>query len=324
MDQPQRFEGPAWDGVVSDESCDQKPGLDKTVRPAIDGRLGWWWMIGVPKRQGVGAARFRGYCERGLRGTDGWATFSWPSEGIMPQSAIEDAKRDLDEKDFNEQYRACWENMGGAAFYSFSDEDGGNVRTCNHDPMRPILVGSDFNVNPMAWVLAHKSADGLGLEIFDELWITDTNTQAALDRLWRLYGEKHNGGWLFHGDATAQARHTSASSSDYAQLKNDRRFKAKVFYPAQNPGRKNRASSCNALLKNAAGERRCWIDPRCTHLIADLKERGLDASGAPAEGKSGDPIGHISDAWGYLVHWYWPSTRIDTGAKPSIGVYHGE
>lgn len=321
MDQPQRFEGPAWDGVVSDESSDQKPGLDKTVRPAIDGRLGWWWMIGIPKRQGVGARRYRHYCEKGLRGDDGWATYSWESADIMPQAAIEAAQRDMDEKDFNEQYRARWENIGGAAFYQF--DKAVNVRQCRYEPTRPIIVGCDFNVNPMAWVVCHKTADGNGLEVFDELWLTDTNTQRSLDTLWSRYSE-HRGGWLFHGDPAAQSRHTSASHSDYAQIKNDKRFRAKVLFPSSAPGRKDRASSCNAILRNAAGQVRCWIDPRCEHLIADLEFRGLDSDGAPLEGKSSDPIGHISDAWGYLVHWYWPSTRLVTESRPSIGVYRGE
>jgi hypothetical protein len=322
MDLPARLEGPAWDGIVSDESSDQRPKLELSVRPAIDSRNGWWWMIGTPKRQGVGAQQYRMFCERGLAGEQDWATYAWPSWDIMPAETIEAARRDMDIKDFNEQYGAVWESIGGAAFYAFDADI--HVTPCHHDPTRPILVGCDFNVSPMAWVLCHKSRDGRGLEVFDEIWLNDTNTQRTLGVLWDRYGERHKGGWIFHGDPTARGRHTSASASDYAQIKNDKRFKAKVLYSSGSPGRKDRASSCNAILRNAAGEVRCWIDERCTHLLADLAHRGVDADGAPTPGKPGGPYGHISDAWGYLVHWYWPSTRLVPDAAPSIGVYFGD
>ena len=320
MDHPARFEGPGWDGVVSDESSDQKPKLDLAVRPAIDSRLGWWWMIGIPKRQGIGARRYRQYCEKGLAGEEGWETHSWPSWDIMPAEAIEAARRDMDLKDFNEQYGAAWESVGGAAFHAFDARV--HVRPCQYDPQRPMLIGSDFNVNPMAWVCCQATTDGTGLEAFDEVWLRDTNTQRTLDVLWDRYGATHKGGFIFYGDASGQSRHTSAAASDYAQIKNDRRFRSRVAYPSKNPGIKNRLASCNALFHNAAGQVRCWIDPRCQQLIADLEHRGLDKDGLPVQANADG--GHITDAIGYLIHAKWPVTRVEYDDAQSIGVYYGE
>lgn len=323
MDKPQRFEGNQWDGVVVDESSDQKPGVfDLTIRPALTHRRGWCWRQGVPKRQGIGSRDFRAFCELGITGKDpDVETFTWPSWDILPADEIEAARRNLDEKDFNEQYGAAWESIGGAAFYAF-DRSVHATRQVPYDPTRPILVGSDFNVDPMAWIVSHTTADGKGLETFDEVWLRGTNTQKTLDLLWDRYGENHKGGWIFYGDATGKARRTSANSSDYAQIRNDKRFRARVIYPNANPAIKDRLSSCNALFRNAAGDVRWWIDPRCVHLIADLEHRGLDKDGLPVDANKDG--GHITDAAGYLVHAKWPATRVEPQSSGQIGVFYGD
>lgn len=323
MDKPQRFEGSPWDIVGKDESSDHKDKtFANTIRPAVADRLGIVWEIGVPKRRGPGAIEYRKRCELGISGNDSdTETFSWPSWDFLPPDEIQALRETMDEKDFLEQIGGQWQNMGGSAFHAF-DKDV-NVRDCHHDPSKTIYVGCDFNVDPMGWALCHLTDDGKGLEVFDEIFLSDTNTVRTLSVLWNRYGEKHKGGWWFYGDAAGQQRHTSASKSDYAHIKNDPRFKARTSFPKANPDRRDRASSCNALLHNAAGQVRCWIDRRCSHLIADLEYRGLDKDNCPTEGKSGDPIGHISDGWGYLVHAKFPVTRVIPATKPTIGIFQG-
>lgn len=53
MDKPHRIEGLQIDGIVLDESSDQRPGIMKTVSPMLTHRNAWCWRIGVPKRSGV-------------------------------------------------------------------------------------------------------------------------------------------------------------------------------------------------------------------------------------------------------------------------------
>lgn len=321
MDRPERSEGNPWDGLVVDESSDQPADLDVSIRPALADHQGWEWDIGVPKRQGKGAPNYRRKCERGLRGDDpNCATFSWPSWDILPADEVERLRNDLDEKDFLEQIGGQWQDIGGSAFYAF-DEDA-NTRKVSYDPSRPIFVASDFNVDPMAWGLSHVTKDGAALETFDELWLQNTNTQRTLDVLYNKYGT-HPTGFFFYGDAASKQRHTSASSSDYAQILNDKRFNARVSYPDANPPVKDRLSSCNALLRNAAGLVRWHIDKGCVHLISDLKNRGLDEHGMPVEAdkKTG---GHITDAVGYLIHARWPSTYVEHEQKAEFGIYAGD
>ena len=185
LDQPARIEGVGWDGGVLDESCDLRQGVfGRSIRPALSDRGGWLWQIGVPKRAGPGAAEYREFCWRCARGEypDG-ANFAWPSRDILPAAEIEHARETLDPRDFREQYEACWETAGGQIFHGFSREY--NVRPCPYERNLPLVVGSDFNVDPLCWVIGHRYPNRL--EWFDEIWLRNANTQAGLDTLYHRY-----------------------------------------------------------------------------------------------------------------------------------------
>lgn len=314
MDKPARIEGVQWDGGVIDESCDQKPGVfNRSVMPALSHRDGWCWRIGVPKRYGVGAAEFKGICDIGASGEDpDVVTHAWPSGDIIPEDQLEAARRILDPRDFNEQYNASWETAGGLIFYAFDAEK--NVdRQISYDAQKPILVGSDFNVDPMCWVIGHRTDNGI--QIFDELFIRNSNTPHALDELYRKYG-KHSGGWEFFGDAAARQRKTSAAQSDYLHIRNDDRFRSRrIYYSKKNPRIADRLAATNALLCNAKGERRLMIHPKCTHLIDDLKARAYKEGTREPDDYA--DIGHMTDALGYPVHRMFP-IRLDIHPTPSI------
>jgi len=304
LDEPARAEGVQYDGGVIDESSDQKPGIfNLTFRPALTHRSGWCWRIGVAKRRGVGAREYRKVFEQWGSARDGnHEAYTWPSTDILPPEEVEAARASLDEKDFNEQILSSWESDAGLVYYAFHE-----AASCRHDlsydPSQPIIVGSDFNVDPMAWVIMQQH--GPELHVFDEIWESNTNTQRTLDTLHGRYGG-HQAGWLFFGDASGRARKTSASMSDYVQIRNDVRFKgARVLYPKSNPRVDDRVASVNAQLKNAAGERKLFIHPRCSHLVRDLGYLSYDAGSREINEKDPDAK-HITDALGYPIHYLRP------------------
>ena len=305
LDKPARAEGVQWDGIVLDESSDLKPKVfDLNLMPAMSHRNCWCWRIGVPKRHGIGAAEFKAFYQRGLQGHGDIRSFTWKSRTVLTSDQLRAARDTLDERDFLEQYEASWQTAGGQIYYSF--DEGRNVRPCKIDPGRPLLVGSDFNVNPMCWVLGQFRPHGERgrLEVVDELFIRNTNTRETLDQLWGRYGE-HPGGWVFYGDASGKARKTSASRSDYLQILNDERFgPARVRYPKANPPVVDRFASTNAMLCNMSGARRIHVDPRCVHLIDDLASRGYKEG--TREPDDGGDRGHMADALDYLIYKRWP------------------
>lgn len=304
LDKPQRLEGVQWDGGVLDESSDQKPGVfDRSVYPALTHRDAWCWRIGVPKRNGVGAKEYRKFCEDAAKGlVEDGAFFAWPSKDILSAAQLKWAMEHMDPKDFREQFEASWETAGGMVFHCFQREY--NVRPCPYRPDKAIVVGSDFNVDPMCWVLAHAWPDRF--EVFDELFVRNCNTQMALTILAKKYAS-HRGGFQFYGDATAGARRTSASKSDYQQILADESFVKlgrTIHYPKANPRRSDRFAATNMMLCNAAQDRRLFVDPRCEHLIEDLESRYRPPGENDPE--DGGDLGHITDALGYPVYRLYP------------------
>ena len=308
MDKPQRMEGPPWDGGVVDEACDQKPGMfDATVIPALADREGWAWLTGVPKRRGPSAREVKERFDKAARGElPDWAAFTWPSSTVLSDAVLAQARASMDGLTYLEQFDATWQRAGGQTYYAF--DPAYNVRPCLYDATRALLVGSDFNVNPMAWVVAQQHGD-LTLEVIDEIWLENANTPMALEELWRRWGH-HRAGFEFYGDATSRARKTSAATSDYVLILNHPKFKAAgrtVHYPGGNPRVADRYATVNAALCTADGRRRLFIDDRCVRLANDLTYV-YEEEGAEEATKVGD-LTHISDALGYLVMYKLPLSK---------------
>lgn len=310
LDKPQRIEGTQWSSIVIDESCDIKPGtFNKSILPALTHNCFSCWRIGVPKRQGIGAVEFR----EAYESADPRTTFtaSWETASVVGEEELEDAKNMLDAADFNEQYRAQWQTMGGGIFHSYDDK--ANVsESAGYRPEQPIIVMSDFNVDPMCWCLGHF-VDGI-LYVFDEISLRSANTRSTLDQLHTRY-PKHKG-WLFTGDAAAKADKTSADSSDYIQIYNDTRFDNKrVVYPSSNPSVLTRFSATNAALCNASDKRRVLINPKCKVLRKDLLQRAYKPG--TREPNDSQFIGHMSDAFGYGVMMVLPLAPLHN-EKPKV------
>lgn len=316
MDKPQRAEGVQYDGGVIDESSDQRPGMfDLSLMPAFSHRDPWCWRIGVPKRAGAGAREFKDAYEAGLRDDPYTQSFWWPSSDIVDEAVIARAKSKLTDKDYNEQYCAAWETVGGLVFYAFDEVL--NVAPVQYKKDLPLLIGCDFNVDPMAWVVAQHVKDEI--HVLDELFLRNTNTREALDYLWKKWGH-HESGFVFYGDATGRARKTSASESDYVQIRNDVRFSqkrpARVMFPMSNPIRQDRFAACNAVMKSADGQRRLKVSPTCENLLLDIGTRAYKA-GETTPDDHGD-IGHITDALGYLITITNPLSVPLTTSAPGV------
>ena len=228
----------------------------------------------------------------------------WPSidNPAYPTAEYERMRRTLDARTFEMRYMAKFRTVVGRIFSEFDSDY--NLRPCFYDRDKAIIVGSDFNVDPMVWILCHRKENRL--EVFDELFLRDTTTRRTLDVLYGRY-EGHRGGFQFYGDSAARQRHTAASESDYRQILNDERFQRlgrTVHYPKAAPARMDRFAATNAMLCSASDERRLFIDPKCTNLVSDLETRHYKL-GTNDPDDSGD-LGHATDALGYIIHRLWP------------------
>ncbi len=308
LDKPQRIEGISCDGGVIDECSDIRPGtFDLSILPTLVWRDGWVWFIGIPKRFGVGALEYKSKYFKALKGElENSTAFTWKSSDVVPQDYLELCRKIMDERDFDEQFNASWITASGGVFYSFDEEY--NVRPCIYDPSLPILVSSDFNVDPMCWILAHRSGDNLN--VFGEIFLRNTNTEETINELLKRYG-RHTGGFQFYGDASSRARKTSASMSDYIQISNNPEIKKlgrTMHYTTANPPIADRFAATNARIKDGEGIRHIFIDEKCKNLIRDLLSRTYKP-GTRETDDYGDQ-GHMTDALGYVCYKLWSVNKL--------------
>lgn len=305
LDKPQRIEGRILDGGIVDECSDIKPGaFDLSIGPTLTTRKGWCWLIGIPKRFGVGAREYREKYEKAVSGelVDS-AGFNWPSSTVLPEEELEIHRQNMDERDFDEQFNAKWINASGGIFHSFDKEF--NVRPCTYDPGLSMVVCQDFNVNPMAWLCGHLH--GNVFEVFDEVWIRNTNTPEALKVLLGRYGD-HRGGFQMYGDASSRGRRTSAEFTDYIHIVGNELLKTMgrtMHYDRSNPSVADRFATTNARICNGAGQRQVFVDSKCKHLIYDLETRTYKPGTREADDSDKDQ-GHPTDALGYFLHKRFP------------------
>jgi len=172
------------------------------------------------------------------------------------------------------------------AYYAFDREK----HVIEYKPQtNQVLVGIDFNVDPLCAVIGEKIKDEL--IIFDELYLKNSNTF----RLVEILSERYDNITAFP-DMTGRARKTSAAMSDIQILQ-----KANIrINGINNPRVKDRVQAVNNFLSKG----RLKIDKKCVHLIKDLERVSLDKYGELD--KSDQNLTHISDACGYMVYRLFP------------------
>jgi phage terminase large subunit len=148
-----------------------------------------------------------------------------------------------------------------------------------------MLIGMDFNVNPMSCVIA-QVIDNVFV-IHDEIYLENADTFKMTAEL----NKKNLTGSTVYPDSTGRNRKTSGQS-DF-QILIQAGF---VIKSTHNPFVTDRINNVNRLF--TAG--RIVVNPKCKKLINDLekvawKNNKLDQSG------ENSMLTHISDALGYLT-----------------------
>lgn len=216
----------------------------------------------------------------------------------------ENLKHSYDEHFYRQEVLGLYEAVNQDRVYP-NFERSNSVKRAERVPELPLLWALDFNVNPMCSVVAQR-VNG-GLSVLDEIVIERSSTLEACEEFRSRYGN-WRAGIQIYGDASGNNRRTTGAT-DFEIIK---RFWAEqgvknISYRVAraNPSVASRVQLVNAMLKNAAGEQRLSIDPKCAELIADLVEVSYKP-GATIIDKTSDPKRtHLSDALGYLVWQEW-------------------
>lgn len=194
----------------------------------------------------------------------------------------------------------------------FTDE---NVKEIKYQPDMDLYISCDFNVDPMAWVLAHKTDDKVFY--FDELVLENTTTAKTCDEFHSRY-PNHKAKIIVNGDASGDNRSCTSEYTNYVIIKKklqsfgyDVEIKIKGF----NPPIKNRVAAFNAKVRNANGDIGLYISPKCEKLLYNVYnlhyQEGSSRIDVPTytqikQMKELKFLSHPFDAASYLVDFYWP------------------
>lgn len=326
LDVAARMEGQPWDGGVVDEIGNTKKEVwGANIRPALSDRKGWCDLIGVPEGRNhyydldlSAQAQFK---ELGPKST--WGRFHWKSADILDAEEIEQARRDLDELTFQQEYEGSFVNFEGRAYYVFNIET--HTKPLKYDPRRELIFCFDFNVDPGVCAVCqeqvlpgqyHRDANGIldlgkpiyGTGVIAEVHIErNSNTPAVCRKLVQEWGA-HAGKVSCYGDATGGARGTAkVQGSDWDLIKAELNptFGTRITYdvPASNMTERSRINAMNTRLQSASGEIRMLVDPvRAPHVVKDLDGVVLLKGGSGELDKKATPmLTHISDGIGYYI-----------------------
>ncbi len=206
-----------------------------------------------------------------------------------------------------------WKVTEGLVVKNFSGE---NVRDINYIKDETLHISCDFNVDPMCWVLAHKTDDKV--YFFDEIVLENTTTSEAVDEFYSRY-PSHLGKIIINGDASGRNRSTNSQFTNYATMLNrlsELGYKgAKLQIRGFNPPVKSRIAAWNNKIRKPNGTVGVYISNKCRWLIYNLEslkwKEGSSQIDLPTTGKIKSNrvlkfLGHPFDAASYLVDFYWP------------------
>ena len=300
-------------GVVLDEAAFMDRDVwAEVISPALADKQGWALFISTP--DGTASWFYDMWCFCGEQEWDDWKRWSFTTieGGNVAPEEVEAARSQLDGRTFRQEFEASFENLTGLVAVSFADDNIDKEVQDLH--MLPLLLGLDFNVDPMAGICAVKHNDML--YVFDEIMLTGgATTWDFAEEVTRRYGVDRR--VIACPDPTGNARKTSGvGSTDHSIL---RRSGFTVMSPKAPWKIRDKITAVNTALYDANGDRRTLIHPRCKELIKSLRTLTY----APNTGLPNKNLGvdHAFDAFGYLCLQQFNLAKPETLGQTSFRIY---
>jgi len=291
--------GAGLDGLVIDEAAIIEPeAWFEVLRPMLSDKQGKALFITTP----AGMNWFYELYQNHLEDPDNWESFQFTTidGGNVPESEIEQARKDLDERTYRQEYLATFETFSGRVYYSFDRAN--NVKPYIGPQSDILYVGMDHNIDPMSAVIAVKLGDTL--HVIDEIRMFSSNTEETVLEIKSRYPAAKV--WCFSDPAGHQRKTSAGGITDVLILQNAG-FVVKT--PRHHAPVRDRINSVNARLCTTIGQRYLYVDPKCKYTIEGL-ERHVYKEGTSQPEKGGNPdYSHMNDALGYLCHGLFPIRR---------------
>ncbi len=305
-DKPDTLRGVGLHFVVLDEFQDMRPETWNTViQPTLASTRGRALFIGTPKS-------FNHLYEHYMRGQnadeeswEGWQFQTISSPFILPEE-IHEARRNMAEKEFRQEFEASFETMSNRVYHAFDRNK--HVKRVKFDPRLPIRVGMDFNIQPMSAVLFQIHGDGKDakIKVFDEIYLNNSNTFEMSEELERRYWRHRKQIIIYPDPAGGSKSTTSRGDSDFSILR-QKGFK-RLKYRRRHPRIRDRVNSVNRMLMSADGTIRTEVDHGCKEFIKSMEQTQYKKDSNDIDKAAS--MEHMTDAFGYGVEIEFPVREL--------------
>ncbi len=293
---PRSLRGTGLDFAVLDECAFMQAEFwPEVVRPMLADKEGRALLMSTP----WGRNHFYDlYYEAPARPDSAAFRYSTAEGGYVSANELALLRSTMDPKLYAQEIEASFELPSARVYHAFSRDL--NVADVPLIPDLPLLVGMDFNVDPMTAVVAQKV--GGQCHVSAEIVLPNSNTFEMMEELLLRYPQLRG---VVHPDPSGAARKTSAAvgQTDHVII---RQAGWQVYslkpYPII-----DRVNSVNAMFQNANRQRRLFIDRKCKNLIRALDGLTIKAGTNLPDKSTG--FQHITDALGYLIMGVFPMLK---------------
>jgi hypothetical protein len=311
MENPDSGQGRKYHRAIIDESA-KAPKLyqawENTIRPTLTDYKGDAFIMSRPKGKNAGGtAEHPGngfyLIEEKHKKFDNWAFFHFTTydNPYMDEAEINEAKSQLDDINFRQEYMAEYVDANDRPFLYKFDESKHVVDSYEPNPHLPILISFDFNKDPMTALIGQQT-DPWTAYAFAEINLPEGSTPEVCDLIITDYIN-----WMDMMDVTGDSTGENRSALTVGNLNHYRIIKTKLGlkdinlrYPKKNPAHSDSRVLCNSVLQNAD----FFITKNCTRTIKDAKSAFVDSSGelvkTQVEGL------HHFDTLRYMLHAFYP------------------
>jgi len=283
--------------IVMDEAAMIDPrAWTEVLRPTLSNTRGHALFISTPTGK---SNWFYDLFQRRESDPNYWSSHQFTSldGGQIPEEEIEQARRDMDERTFRQEFEASFESFVGRIAYNFEREQ--HVKSIDDYDTNILHIGMDFNVSPMSAAVFVRNNDDL--YCVDEIMMHSANTQDMVDEIHNRYPSSK----LFvYPDPSGSARKTAANGATDHSILANAGFIVKA--PRKHNAVRDRINSFNSRLMTSQGSQHLWISPNCRNLIESLEKYCFkDGTTVPDKGQ----WDHMFDAASYCVDYLFPLTR---------------
>jgi len=293
-DNPDRLRGVDISGIVIfDEYADIDEDIWTVVRPSLATSQASAMWIGTPKGKGNHLYELFQWAQ----GQQNWSTYKFTSAegGQIPQEEIDAARREMDPRQFKQEFEADWVDYKGLVYYAFNET---HVKPYTGPKPQQVLVGMDFNVSPGCATIGVQ--EPWGIHIIDEIELLNTNTFEMAEEIKKRYP---NTIIKVFPDPAGSQRRSSSTTTDHKILYNEG---FNVFVRRAHPAVKDRINSVNSAFSSG----KILIDPKCKSLRNCLNKLSYrDGTNEPDKNSGYD---HLLDALGYKIEYLYPIKKIIT------------